>query len=321
MQNDTKARLAPDINDLNPKNKIKINKAGVCKLRQQILIRMNGLLLTIPAEFKLTVELPSNYRAAHMSRNLEALKEVSWELDENGIDKLRPLDINMVTQLVAKQMLLHHNYSGRVFVEMKIDYFSPKYSPERKHKSYEHYEVELGTTMSRDGDEFKISNSVVVSVEGTTTCPCAQNQSKFITLQILEKKNITLANEVLDELIFPTHMQRAVVKVSMLDYQGVTIEDIITIAESSMSNNTHGFLKRDDEESLIRDAFLNPKFVEDVVRNVVFEIQKYKEIKDETLVNVEVETQESIHKHNAFAEIRCSIGDLRELHFGRQGVS
>ena len=83
--------------------------------------------------------------------------------------------------------------------------------------------------------------------------------------------------------------------------------------ENALSNPTHEILKRKDEGMVVVNAHNNPKFVEDVVRDILGDlIREYPELPDETMVTVRSESEESIHKHNAFAERVTVMGELRE---------
>ena len=92
----------------------------------------------------------------------------------------------------------------------------------------------------------------------------------------------------------------------------MSVNDIIDLIERSFSSPTFEILKRDDEAAVVINAHNNPKFVEDVVRDVLKRIvDKYQELPDDVHLTVRSESEESIHKHNAFAERRTSLGDLR----------
>ena len=88
---------------------------------------------------------------------------------------------------------------------------------------------------------------------------------------------------------------------------------MIDIAEKSFSSPTFGILKRKEEGEIVFNAHKNPKFVEDVVRDILGAIlKKYKKLPDDVLVVVKSESEESIHKHNAFAERITTLGELRK---------
>jgi GTP cyclohydrolase-4 len=97
------------------------------------------------------------------------------------------------------------------------------------------------------------------------------------------------------------------------DTTSVDANDLIVIAEHAFSSPTYGILKRREEGQLVYNAHKNPKFVEDVVRDILSAIvETYQQLPDDTLVVVRSESEESIHKHNAFAERVTLLGELRE---------
>ena len=92
----------------------------------------------------------------------------------------------------------------------------------------------------------------------------------------------------------------------------IEANDLIDLIEASFSSPTYEILKRDDEAAVVMNAHSNPKFVEDVVRDVLKKIlEKYPQLPDDCMLIVRSESEESIHKHNAFAERHTSMGDLR----------
>jgi GTP cyclohydrolase-4 len=93
----------------------------------------------------------------------------------------------------------------------------------------------------------------------------------------------------------------------------VDADDLIDIVEKSFSSPTYSILKRKEEAELVLQAHTKPKFVEDVVRDILSSVlKKYKDLPGEVLVIARSESEESIHKHNAFAERVTSLGDLRK---------
>jgi GTP cyclohydrolase I len=126
-------------------------------------------------------------------------------------------------------------------------------------------------------DKNKKDFILTVTVPVTTLCPCSKNIAKY-----------------------GAHNQRGEVTVSVRFKDTVWIEDLIEIVESSASSELYTLLKREDEKFVTERAYENPVFVEDLVRNVVEKLKKNKSI---IWYNVEAENFESIHNHNAYAQI------------------
>jgi GTP cyclohydrolase-4 len=136
-----------------------------------------------------------------------------------------------------------------------------------------------------------------------TTCPCAREVIKKI-------------GNYKDDIIPPTHNQRNITTLMIevpLEDKSVDANDLIEIVENSFSSPTYSILKRNEEGNIVYNAHKNPKFVEDVVRDILrLILKKYSKLPDEVLVIVKSESEESIHKHNAFAERVTTLGELRK---------
>jgi GTP cyclohydrolase-4 len=136
-----------------------------------------------------------------------------------------------------------------------------------------------------------------------TACPCA-----YEVIKTLGKYDKTI--------IPPTHNQRNITTLMIEvpgDFKSVDANDLIDIAEKSFSSPTYSILKRKEEGEVVFNAHKNPKFVEDVVRDILSSIlNKYKKLPDEVMVVARSESEESIHKHNAFAERVTTLGELRK---------
>jgi GTP cyclohydrolase-4 len=93
----------------------------------------------------------------------------------------------------------------------------------------------------------------------------------------------------------------------------IEADEIIDLIEGAFSSPTFELLKRDDEEQIVINAHANPKFVEDVVRSVLEAVvERYVSLPDNVEITVKSESEESIHKHDAFAERTATLGELRE---------
>jgi GTP cyclohydrolase-4 len=114
-------------------------------------------------------------------------------------------------------------------------------------------------------------------------------------------------------VITPNQRNLCPVTLEMGEDVNVEADDLIDLVEDSFSSPTFELLKRDDEGAVVLNAHRNPKFVEDVVRGVLKRVTaRYPSIPDDVEIVARSESQESIHKHNAFAERTASFGELRE---------
>jgi len=92
----------------------------------------------------------------------------------------------------------------------------------------------------------------------------------------------------------------------------LSLRELIDVAENAMSSSTYGLLKRGDEAAVIRSAFNRPRFVEDVVRLAAEEVARRWHPQISAKITVRAEAQESIHKHNSFAEITGTIDQIHD---------
>ena len=150
---------------------------------------------------------------------------------------------------------------------------------------------------------------VGVEVQGMTVCPCAMEtafmklEQEVPELKMIEGKVPTISHN---------QRNRTALMIEVPEQVDIEADDLIEIVESSLSSPTFGVLKRADEANVVIEAHKNPKFVEDVVRDILGKLlRKYKRLGDSVRVTVRSESEESIHKHNAFAERDTTLGELR----------
>lgn len=303
---------AEDINDQRPITSIGIQRVGVVGVRTPICILINEQPVCCTGEFELSVGLSSQYRAVHMSRHIEALHDALC-LDSDRGFPLRPLLPHDICQRLVDELLRRHDYACSADASVKFEYFVDRLSPTRQRKHPEPYWVELSGHAARRDADIDTNHSMCIEAVGISTCPCAQNYLRHELARALPLIEGNPQNPGATEALIPTHMQRAIAMVQLSGTHDfpMSLDELILLTEEQMSGRTHALLKRDDEAHTIREALQQPKFVEDIARDIVGALLDVPGIRDETRVTVSVETQESIHKHNAYARIDSHIGLLR----------
>jgi len=206
------------------------------------------------------VNLPHNFKGTHMSRFVEILNHHEYEIT---VDSFRDMLREMTERLEAE--------SGHI--EMKFSYFINKTAPISGVQSLLDYDVSLIGEIV--GGKPKMNIKVVVPV--TSLCPCSKKISEY-----------------------GAHNQRSHVTISAQTRGFVWIEDLIDLVESEASCELYGLLKRPDEKYVTEKAYNNPKFVEDMVRDVASRLNDDERI---SAYVVESENFESIHNHSAYALI------------------
>ncbi len=277
----------------------KLTRVGVTGVKKPIRVKRNGkielICETLACDIDVFVDLPSDQKGSHLSRNLEIIREVvddSVREPVNGIENL--------AASICKSLLEKHDYASVGEVQIAADYFRESVTPNGR-ETLEFYRLFGEALGKRDGETIK---TIGVQVIGMTACPCAME---------------TVRSALDDGVVtgdFPTisHNQRNICTLMITMPEDVELEanDLIDLVESSFSSPTYEILKRSDEAAVVTNAHKNPKFVEDVVRDVLMRILlRYPSLPDNIVVMVRSESEESIHKHNAFAERITTLGELR----------
>ena len=286
----------PDVQASPSHSKFKLTRVGVTGVKKLVHIKRphNDKTITLVVKMDLFVDLPASQKGSHMSRNLELVSEI---VNENSN---RPVsDLESFCAQTAKQLLEKHDYANRSEVKAEADYFLERIYPSGS-EGMEPYKL-VAEARATKTDEIK--KLIGVKVIGMTACPCA--------MEIIRK-----IGDYKSEDVPPTHNQRNITTLMVEvpnDTTCVDANDLIDIVEQAFSSPTFSILKRREEGQLVYDAHKNPKFVEDVVRDILSAVlYKYNQLPDDVLVVVRSESEESIHKHNAFAERVTTLGELKK---------
>ena len=284
----------PDVQSSPSQSNFKLTRVGVTGVKKLLNIKRPGMKTAVPLTVKMDifVDLPASQKGSHMSRNLELVSEII------DVNLQKPVsDLETFCAQTAKLLLKKHDYATFSEVKAEADYFLDRIYPSGK-KGLEPFTLVAEARAKANGD---IKKLIGVRAVGMTACPCAREVIK------------TIGNY---KTIPPTHNQRNITTL-MIEVPGddlsVDANDLIDIAEQSFSSPTYSLLKRKEEGKLVFNAHKNPKFVEDVVRDILSAIlKKYENLPDDVIVVVRSESEESIHKHNAFAERVTTLGELRK---------
>ncbi len=290
--------MYPDVQGLRPDKRYKITRVGVKNVVKPIFVKRGDKTITLVTTIDIFVDLPPSKKGSDMSRNIEVISEIVEESIASPCSGIENLASRMV-----KKVKERHEYATYAEVNLRADYFLERETPLGK-KTIERYRL-LGRAKI---DDEGMKKMVGVEVVGMTACPCAME-----TVRAILKERYS--EDILDQIPVPTHNQRNVATVMLEVPEGYNVEanDLIEIIEESMSSPTYEILKRKDEGEVVMHAHENPRFVEDVVREILHRIiKKYTNLPNDVIVVVRSESEESIHKHNAFAERITTLGELRE---------
>jgi GTP cyclohydrolase-4 len=302
----------PDTQDNIPRVPVHLTRVGVTGVKKLLKIGRDDKrpIILLPT-FDAFVDLPSNQKGIHMSRSPEAISEVVEDVVSN-----KALEVESVCAQIVKALMNKHDYAKMAEVKMKSDFMFMRKSPVTENDSQEMTKLIANAVGSRKNGKISIRKSIGAEVVGMTVCPCAQDSvreadkkklAEFLDDETLEK--------VLDTVTFASHNQRGrgTILIEVPDHYVVRGEDIIKIIEDSMSSSVCELLKRPDENAVVMEAHKKPFFVEDCVRNMVEKIvENYSHLPDDTLVTARQINEESIHRHNAFAEKVSTLGELKK---------
>lgn len=262
----------PDIQSTGDRRRVAINKVGVTNVRYPISLRTPGKgngneFLHTVATINMFVSLPHDVKGTHMSRFLEVLNEYHNELCSDSL------------RLVANRMK-EKLHSKDAYLELTFPYWVDKEAPVTGQSGKLDFDVAF--EMASNGtDDFVMT----LKIPATSLCPCSKEISQY-----------------------GAHNQRCdmTVKVRLADGVHLWIEELFSIVEQCASTQVFSVLKRPDEKWVTERAYENPKFVEDIVRDLAVALNN-----DDRIVwyQCSSENYESIHNHNAYAFIEC---DKRE---------
>jgi GTP cyclohydrolase I len=247
---------------------IALDRAGVSGLRYPITVldKADGRQETI-AQLAMSVSLPHHFKGTHMSRFIEVLNSHRGE-------------VTMRTLPVILKELKTRLDAETAHIEVKFPYFVEREAPVTKSKALMDYECAFIGESNGKYDDFVLR----VRTPVTSLCPCskdiseygAHNQRGYITIDVRSQRKDNGETEI------------------------IWIEELIEIAEKSASSPVYALIKRKDERFVTMQAYDNPRFVEDMARDSAEQLMRDERIQ---WFHIHVENDESIHNHNAFAEV------------------
>jgi GTP cyclohydrolase I len=241
--------------------RIPINKVGIKDVYHPVRVKDRASVEQHTiANFNMYVALPHNFKGTHMSRFVEVLHMNEREI---SVESFRDILAEMTEKLNAQ--------SGHI--EMSFPFFVMKKAPMSGVESLMNYQASLIGELHNGKPELWLK----VVVAATSLCPCSRDISKY-----------------------GAHNQRSHITIKAKVDGHMWLEELIDIAEEEASCEVYSILKRADEKYVTERAYENPKFVEDIVRDVAVRMNKEERVRAYV---VEAENFESIHNHSAYALI------------------
>ena len=260
----------PDVQNSSDTRRIAIQQVGVKGVRYPVRLQTTVGIQSTVGEWNLTVHLPENKKGTHMSRFIALLEQLNEPTSA-------PLDVTVLKSMLHNMLKMLEADAGQI--EVSFPYFINKVAPVSGVKSMMDYEVALVGEISNG--EVEVTQTVLVPV--TSLCPCSKKIAAY-----------------------GAHNQRSHITVNALLAENVPFDELIAKIEAQASCELYGLLKRPDEKYVTERAYDNPKFVEDLVRDVAGMLNA-----DERILaySLEAENFESIHNHSAYALIECDKRD------------
>jgi GTP cyclohydrolase I len=241
--------------------RIPINKVGIKDVYHPVRVKDRASVEQHTiANFNMYVALPHNFKGTHMSRFAEVLHMNEREI---SVETFRDILVEMTEKLNAQ--------SGHI--EMSFPFFVMKKAPVSGVESLMNYQASLIGELHNGKPELWLK----VVVAATSLCPCSRDISKY-----------------------GAHNQRSHITIKAKVDGHMWLEELIDIAEQEASCEVYSILKRADEKYVTERAYENPKFVEDIVRDVAVRMNQQERVRAYV---VEAENFESIHNHSAYALI------------------
>ena len=254
-----------DIQNQPDDRNIPIDKVGIKNLKYPITVldKGQGLQKTV-ALINMYVNLPADYKGTHMSRFVEMLH------------LLRP-EVSLKNITIILEQMKKHLDAASAHIEVEFPYFIEKRAPVSGLQGLMDYTCKFIGSSNSKGE---VDLILEVDVPITSVCPCSKEISDM-----------------------GAHNQRGNVNLSARFKKFIWLEDMINIVEESASCDVFSILKRVDEKYVTEKGYANPKFVEDIARDVAVKLNMDDNI---TWFSVSAENFESIHNHSAYAQIISS---------------
>lgn len=259
-EGNNRMNVIADVQSSKDLRNIPINQVGIKDLRFPVRIQSSEGIQSTIARITMTVFLPAEQKGTHMSRFVALMEEQE-----------KPIDYNNLKELTTQMSTRLESHSGEIHIS--FPFFRQKTAPISGIKSLLDYDVTLSGSLKNGAYQ----HTLRVLVPVTSLCPCSKEISQY-----------------------GAHNQRSHVTLTLQCNAPIAIEEVIDWVENQASCQLYGLLKRPDEKFVTEKAYENPKFVEDMVRDIATILRADKRI---TAFTLESENFESIHNHSAYAVI------------------
>lgn len=252
-------------NSLDQRN-LAIDRVGIRGLRHPILFQdlrpYSAAVLpqSVTGYLEMLVDLPPDRKGTHMSRFIALLNA-------------EPFLLSFETLPVWLRKMVHRLQATAGELQIQFPYFLPKQAPRSQALGLMDYDVCFKGILKNQ----RLLTLLTLIVPVTSLCPCSKAISEY-----------------------GAHNQRSHVTITVALKKPLSIASLIQLVESKASSELYSVLKREDEKVITERAYDNPKFVEDMVRDIAHALERLPAIQG---YKISSENFESIHNHSAYAEI------------------
>src|SRR3954454_7981695 len=300
---------APDVQASVPTTQVSLSRVGVTGVEKVIRVKADGSENLFHANFECFVDLEPRQAGVHMSRFEENVGEA---IDEVVLGEAFAAEI-LAAHIAQRVRETQHGRRAEVSVEAR--YPETVETPATGHSTQEIYGL-FGTAVASEHGTRTLTG---VQAQGMTACPCAQEMVAELGRERLAEEGFDpdQIERALAAVPIATHNQRGIGTLYIGCPEGgvawIDAPELLRIVEGSMSSEIYELMKRPDELAVVAKAHMQPRFVEDCVREMVRQVvEGYTGLPGEAFVMARQENLETIHRHNVVAERYGTLGDLRE---------
>ncbi|MGV9171762.1 MAG: GTP cyclohydrolase MptA [Promethearchaeia archaeon] len=311
-------KFKKDLQDSESTIDIGIDKVGIVGVEKKVEIVQESKRYSFYPKISALISLPAQQRGIHMSRTSETIEEIINEV----VFKPTPT-IEVVGDRIVRRLLERHPYTSRVEVKLEGKLIIQVRESEKRNIQKAYDVSSCVHAKRKKSGEIDYNYYIAATAKGMTCCPCALGMSKEFAEEVIEtRKDIDISKEELTKILrfmpFSSHNQRSIgtikLQIKDLDTHKIDVLEIIEIIEESMSGKIQSVLKRPEEAELVRSAHLKPLFAEDAIREMAknFIRRDFPNLEDNFKVTFKIESLESIHPHNVYAELNTTVGELKQ---------
>lgn len=283
-----------------------IRSVGLDGVRVPLHVRRGERDVVLIAELAVGVDLPATRKGSDLSRNAELLAEATERTAAEPVPSLEA-----ACSQIAKELLIRHPYATESSVTASAEYFLRQGIAVGR-ESFEGYLLLADAHARRAADgSVTVRRAIGAEAVGMTACPCAMETCRDRLAQEFPQLN----EPALRDLPMITHNQRNRTRLCFEAEEGVEVEadDILAAITAAQSSPTYAILKRGDEAQVVLNAHRNPRFVEDVIRDLLASVPaRFPDLPDTVVVRAETVSEESIHKYDVRASHHTTLGELRQ---------